>query len=76
MPLRRFLLPRRCDSIRSGIQSATIRVFKNWRAEKAPLPEKSIAVLPFENLSKDEENAFFAGGVQDEILADLTKVPI
>ena len=30
--------------------------------------EKSIAVLPFENLSKDEENAFFAGGVQDEIL--------
>jgi len=30
--------------------------------------DKSIAVLPFENLSKDEENAFFAGGVQDEIL--------
>src|SRR4029453_11378751 len=28
--------------------------------------DKSIAVLPFENLSKDEENAFFAGGVQDE----------
>jgi TolB-like protein len=37
-------------------------------------PEKSIAVLPFENLSKDEENAFFAGGVQDEILNDLAKV--
>ena len=37
-------------------------------------PEKSIAVLPFENLSKDEENAFFAGGVQDEILTDLAKV--
>ena len=36
-------------------------------------PEKSIAVLPFENLSKDEENAFFAGGVQDEILSDLAK---
>jgi serine/threonine protein kinase/TolB-like protein len=36
--------------------------------------EKSIAVLPFENLSKDEENAFFAGGVQDEILTDLAKV--
>ena len=30
--------------------------------------EKSVAVLPFENLSKDEENAFFASGVQDEIL--------
>ncbi len=36
--------------------------------------EKSIAVLPFENLSKDEANAFFAGGVQDEILTDLAKV--
>ena len=38
------------------------------------LPQKSIAVLPFENLSKDEENASFAGGVQDEILTDLAKV--
>jgi TolB-like protein/Tfp pilus assembly protein PilF len=37
-------------------------------------PQKSIAVLPFENLSKDEENAFFAGGVQDEILTDLAKI--
>jgi TolB-like protein/lipopolysaccharide biosynthesis regulator YciM len=37
-------------------------------------PEKSIAVLPFENLSKDEENAFFAAGVQDEILTNLAKV--
>src|SRR5262245_8521932 len=36
--------------------------------------DKSIAVLPFENLSKEEENAFFAGGVQDEILANLAKV--
>ena len=37
-------------------------------------PEKSIAVLPFENLSKDEENTYFAGGVQDEILTNLAKV--
>jgi TolB-like protein/class 3 adenylate cyclase len=37
-------------------------------------PEKSIAVLPFENLSKEEENAFFAGGVQDEILTNLSKI--
>jgi len=36
--------------------------------------EKSVAVLPFENLSKDEENAFFAGGVQDEILTNLSRV--
>jgi len=38
------------------------------------VPDKSIAVLAFENLSKDEDNAFFAGGVQDEILSDLVKV--
>ena len=37
-------------------------------------PEKSIAVLPFENLSTDQQNAFFADGVQDEILMDLAKV--
>src|SRR5213595_1217366 len=37
-------------------------------------PEKSIAVLPFSNLSKEEENAFFANGVQDEILTDLARV--
>jgi TolB-like protein/predicted Ser/Thr protein kinase len=36
--------------------------------------DKSIAVLPFENLSKDEENKFFAAGVQDEILTNLAKV--
>src|SRR5437016_7690034 len=36
--------------------------------------DKSVAVLPFENLSKDEENAFFADGVQDEILTDLARI--
>jgi adenylate cyclase len=40
----------------------------------AAVPEKSIAVLPFENLSEDKSNAFFADGVQDEILTDLAKV--
>ena len=38
------------------------------------IPEKSIAVLPFENLSAKQENAYFADGVQDEILTDLAKV--
>jgi serine/threonine protein kinase/Tfp pilus assembly protein PilF len=38
------------------------------------IPEKSIAVLPFENLSANQENAFFADGVQDEILTDLAKI--
>jgi adenylate cyclase len=38
------------------------------------LPTKSIAVLPFDNLSRDPDNAFFAEGVQDEILTRLAKV--
>jgi TolB-like protein/tetratricopeptide (TPR) repeat protein len=38
------------------------------------IPEKSIAVLPFENLSEDKSNAYFAEGVQDEILTRLAKV--
>jgi len=37
-------------------------------------PEKSIAVLPFENLSDEKQNAYFADGVQDEILTDLAKI--
>ncbi len=37
-------------------------------------PEKSIAVLPFENLSDDKENAFFVDGVQDDILTKLAKI--
>ena len=37
-------------------------------------PEKSIAVLPFENLSSDKENAYFTDGVQDQILTDLAQI--
>ena len=36
--------------------------------------EKSIAVLPLENLSEEKENAFFADGIQDELLSDLSKI--
>jgi TolB-like protein/Tfp pilus assembly protein PilF len=37
-------------------------------------PDKSIAVLPFENFSDDKQNAYFTDGVQDEILTDLAKI--
>ena len=43
-------------------------------APTAVNPQKSIAVLPFENLSEEKANAFFADGVQDEILTDLSKI--
>src|SRR5205814_4907341 len=36
--------------------------------------DKSIAVLPFENLSEEKQNEYFADGVQDEILTDLAKI--
>jgi TolB-like protein/class 3 adenylate cyclase len=38
------------------------------------IPEKSIAVLPFENLSEEKANAYFATGIQDEILTRLAKI--
>ncbi len=44
------------------------------RTEPATALDKSIAVLPFDNLSRDPDNAFFAEGVQDEILTRLAKV--
>src|ERR1700719_725945 len=53
-------------------QSAPDKISNEQPATK--IPEKSIAVLPFENLSEDKSNAFFADGVQDEILTDLAKV--
>ena len=44
----------------------------------SPLPaggeERSIAVLPFENLSEDKENAFFADGIQDDVITSLAKI--
>ncbi len=43
-------------------------------AMAASIPGKSIAVLPFENLSEDKSNAYFADGVQDEILTNLARV--
>jgi adenylate cyclase len=44
------------------------------QAGEAEVPAKSIAVLPFENLSEEKANAFFADGVQDQILTALAKV--
>jgi TolB-like protein len=39
-----------------------------------PISEKSIAVLPLENLTEEKENAFFADGIQDELLSNLAKI--
>src|SRR5207302_5182135 len=47
---------------------------QNRAAAPNDVPSKSIAVLPFESLSEDKNNAYFAEGVQDEILTRLAKV--
>jgi TolB-like protein/class 3 adenylate cyclase/Tfp pilus assembly protein PilF len=48
----------------------------SWKAADVglPIPEKSIAVLPFENRSDDKANAYFADGIQEEILTRLAKI--
>jgi TolB-like protein/Tfp pilus assembly protein PilF len=56
-------------------RSASEELRRDKQSEAAPsIPQKSIAVLPFENLSRDPDNAFFAEGVQDEILTRLARV--
>src|SRR6266568_4746689 len=53
-------------------------LFQRFHSNVSPAlsssPEKSIAVLPFENLSRDPDNAYFATGIQDEILTRLAKI--
>ena len=46
----------------------------NTKGVPAELPEKSVAVLPFANLSGNPENAYFAAGIQDEIITRLAKI--
>jgi TolB-like protein/class 3 adenylate cyclase/Tfp pilus assembly protein PilF len=54
---------------------AGIAMFSRNRAQSTlAAPEKSIAVLPFENRSEDKANAYFADGIQDEILTRLSKI--
>jgi TolB-like protein/Flp pilus assembly protein TadD len=52
-----------------------IAIFSRYRTRSAlAVPEKSIAVLPFQNASEDKANAYFADGIQDEILTLLSKI--
>ena len=59
---------------RRGSPTITQSLSEGVAGTVASIPEKSIAVLPFENLSDTKENAYFADGVQDEILTDLAKI--
>jgi TolB-like protein/Tfp pilus assembly protein PilF len=56
------------------VLSAIAGFFLLPRISSAHKIDKSIAVLPFENLSDDKENAYFADGIQDDVLTNLSKI--
>ena len=58
----------------AGIAAAFVLVSKKSARPTSIAPGKSIAVLPFENLSEDKGNAYFATGIQDEILTRLANL--
>ena len=62
--------------VRSGLKQLGVQApaVSSGLGNAPSLSEKSIAVLPFENLSHDPDNAYFAEGMQDEILARLSKI--
>jgi TolB-like protein/Tfp pilus assembly protein PilF len=60
--------------IGSWIWTRRTALLSAYKLGTAGIVEKSIAVLPFENLGGEQENAYLADGVQDDILTDLTKV--
>jgi len=57
-----------------AVASFSVWVYFKQAPVTSLVPEKTIAVLPFQNFSPDKENAFFADGVQDDILTSLAKI--
>ena len=58
----------------AGIVAAFVVLLRSPMRPAPPIMEKSVAVLPFENRSRDPENAYFTDGIQDEILTLLSKI--
>lgn len=69
-----FFLGRYIASRNATPHPASEQLRRGEQSEAATIPQKSIAVLPFDNLSRDPDNAYFTEGVQDEILTRLAKV--
>ncbi|MBO0696229.1 MAG: tetratricopeptide repeat protein, partial [Verrucomicrobia bacterium] len=57
-----------------AISGFSVWLYSRQAAFMSSAPEKTIAVLPFQNFSPEKENAFFADGVQDDILTSLAKI--
>jgi serine/threonine protein kinase/tetratricopeptide (TPR) repeat protein len=62
-----------CVLLLAGVYFGVLKQAKPV-SQAATIPEKSIAVLPFENRSEEKANAYFADGIQDEILTRLSKI--
>src|SRR5438067_6127644 len=58
----------------AAVLALTVPFFRHRNLATSLPPEKSIAVLPLQNLSDGKENAFLADGVQDELLSNLSKI--
>ena len=58
----------------AAVLALALPFFRSRYSTPTSIPEKSIAVLPFENLSRDPDNAYFAEGIQDEILTRMSKI--
>jgi TolB-like protein/Tfp pilus assembly protein PilF len=76
-----FLLSRRSvpagsnrETVRGETQASETGRPPSALPAPAAVPEKSVAVLPFDNLSDEKQNAYFTDGVQDEILTDLARI--
>src|SRR5437879_10720637 len=69
-----LLLYRIVGTARWAVHSVETTEDGRRSAASLPVPNKSIAVLPFDNLSGDPQNAYFSEGVQDEILTRLAKI--
>ncbi len=70
---------RKLDFVIIGVLALAVALlvldrFRSPRRAPDVASDKSIAVLPFENLSRDPDNAFFADGMQDEVLTNLAKI--
>src|SRR5436309_1984629 len=58
----------------AAVVAAFVAVSRRAATSSSAVPEKSIAVLPFENRSQDKDDSYFADGIQDEILTRLSKI--
>lgn len=71
---RRITLVAAAFVIAAAMAAAVVYRYSTWQSVNPPIPEKSIAVLPFENRSDEKSNAYLADGIQDEILTRLAKI--